>query len=217
LGAELAVPIYGQTSAHDLLDLGVDDWIVVRDREAGGDSPRLNLHEGGLDVLTGASSILFPPRTTVSGDYRVELEVLQFDPGGRNEGFGLLVGGVDLTTPERAYLYFLIRQDGRHLLKRRQADRTFVIRDWEIHSGVRRWQDRGPESAHIRQHIALEVESDGIRIWVNGEEVRTLRGQELETNGAVGLRVNHGLSIRIERFEVTPLTAQPASAALEPI
>ena len=214
-GIGFAAPAVAQDGDLDVLGRDIDDWVVVQDRANGGDPPRLNLYEEHLNILTGASSILFSPRVSVSGDYRIELEVLQFDPGGRNEGFGLLFGGTDLSSPERAYLYFLVRQDGHHLLKRRQGERTFVIRDWEAHSGIRRWEDRAPGLDHIRQHVVLEVEGDGLRVRVNGEEVRALTGQTLDTDGVVGLRVNHGVSIRVERFDITPLAPKPRSAGLD--
>ena len=193
-------PLLAQT--QNLLDGGASAWSVRQDRVGRGDPPRLNATGEGLRVRTGAAAIFYRGDARAEGSYRVELQVVQFDPGGRNEGFGIIFGGSRLDGPDQAYGYLLIRQDGMVLLKRREGERTPIVEDWFLAQALNRWADR-PESAdHVANLVGLEVESGNIRVFANGVQILETNSGALPTEGEVGLRVNHGVDIRVDEFRI---------------
>ena len=177
-------------------------WHVRRDAGAGGDDIRLRATGDGLMAQTGASSILYRPDLELSGPYRIEIDLTLFDPQRRNEGFGLILGGRVLASPERSYDYVLLRQDGHTLIKRRRGSETRVLRDWAHSTAVRTWADRPQGADHVTNTLVLVVRQEEIRLEVNGETVERLPPDRLETEGRIGLRINHGVSLRVERFTI---------------
>lgn len=159
----------------------------------------------GWHVTTGPAAILWRPGTTASGSYRAEAEVFLFDPGDRREGYGILVGGTDLRGEDQAYTYFLLRRDGRYLVKRRDGSDTSVLRDWTEHPAVVAWEERDEGAETVRNVLAVEAGPDEVAFLVNGEEVHRLPREGLQLDGVVGLRVNHGLNLHVSRLEVQPL------------
>lgn len=95
--------------------------------------------EPGWHVTTGPAVILYDPSRTGTGEFRVEAETNLFDPGERREGYGIFVGGSDLAGDGQRYLYFLLRRDGRFLIKARSGEETRVVRSWTSTA----WSDCG--------------------------------------------------------------------------
>ena len=99
------------------------DWKVRFDRPASDSDLYFVDMPPGWHITTGPSCILYNPANTVSGSFRVDAKIFLF-PGDRREGFGIFVGGADLDNENQSYLYFLIRKDGRYLVKRRTGSET---------------------------------------------------------------------------------------------
>ena len=158
----------------------------------------------GWHITTGPSAIFWDPALEARGDFLLEMEVFLFDPQGRREGFGLFVGGSDLTGGRQAYTYFLIRDGGEFLIKHRQGDETRNLTPWTAHEAIRSYGDRG-EDASVRNVLAVEAGPEQVRFLVNGREVATLPRSEVAVEGTVGLRVNHRLNLHVSRLEVKPL------------
>ena len=158
----------------------------------------------GWHITTGPAVILWDPATTASGRFDIESEVFLFDPRGRREAFGVFVGGRDLEGSGQAYVYFLIREGGEFLVKRRAGDTTETLLDWTAHPAVASWAAR-EEGETARNVLRLEAGDDRVRFLVNGEEVAELPRSELPSlDGVVGLRVNHGLNLHVTRLDVEP-------------
>jgi hypothetical protein len=132
------------------------------------------------------------------------MEVFLFDPKERREGFGLFVGGSDLEGDGQTYTYFLIRDGGQFIIKRRHGSDTEEIIDWTSHAGILSYADRGDE-ASVRNVLAIEAERERVRFLVNGQEVATMPRSDLYLDGTVGLRINHRLNLHVSRLEVKPL------------
>ncbi|HEY5609567.1 MAG TPA: hypothetical protein VIL97_00055, partial [Thermoanaerobaculia bacterium] len=104
----------------------------------------------GWHVTTGPAAIFYHPDCTASGEYRLESVIHLFDPSkGHNEAFGVLFGGKDLGSDARAYDYFVIRNSGEFLIKRREGAKTSAIQDWTAHAAIKRWA-AGESSAKNR-------------------------------------------------------------------
>ena len=158
----------------------------------------------GWHITTGPSGIFWDPSVEAQGAFRAEMEVFLFDPKERREGFGLFVGGSDLEGDGQTYTYFLIRDGGQFIIKRRHGADTEEIIDWTSHAGILSYADRGDE-ASVRNVLAVEAERERVRFLVNGQEVATMPRSGLYLDGTVGLRINHRLNLHVSRLEVKPL------------
>ena len=54
----------------------------------------------------------------------------------------------------------------------------------------------------VTNELAISMDGDTLRFLCNGEEVAELPARELETDGIVGVRVNHNLQVRVEDFRI---------------
>lgn len=159
----------------------------------------------GWHVTTGPATILYDPSNTASGAFRVEAETFLFDPRGRREAFGVIIGGKDLQGPDQAYVYFLIRPTGEYLIKRRAGSETADIVGWTANDAILSWADR-EEGDTPKNVLAVEAGPDRVRFSVNGVEMTTLPRADLDLDGIVGLRVNHMVDIHVSSLSVSPLS-----------
>lgn len=197
--ALLAAPLAGQDLERP------EGWKVRFDRP-GSSEADLEMFVSmppGWHITTGPAGIFWDPSLEASGDYLLEMEVFLFDPEGRREAFGVFFGGQDLEGSGQAYTYFLIRDGGEFLIKRRRGAETPTLRAWEAHSAIRSFADRG-DDASVKNILAVEVREDRVRFSVNGAEVATLPRSEVDAHGTVGIRVNHRLNVHVSRLEVAP-------------
>jgi len=182
-----------------------DGWLARTDRggHGGGEAGEFRDMPPGFHITTGASGIFYHPDKTASGGYRVESEIFLFDPGQRNEGFGIFIGGADLDGEGVAYTYFLIRRDGSTLVKRREGEATSELQGWTRSDAVVKWEDGEEGAATAGNVLAIEAGPSELVFSVNDHEVfRTARTSAL-SDGVVGVRVNHGLNVHVSSLEVT--------------
>jgi hypothetical protein len=157
----------------------------------------------GWHVTTGPSVILFNPTRTATGTYRVRSESFLFDPGTRREGYGVLIGGHDLDGAGQRYTYFLIRRSGEFLIKRRSGETLSTVRDWTPHEAILQYDKRG-DSQTAKNVLGIDVTASEVVFLVNDTEVGRVPRSEVDTEGVVGLRVNHQLNLHVSTLEVTP-------------
>jgi hypothetical protein len=176
-----------------------DDWTVRFDRAGSPDSAIYFVSmPPGWHITTGPAAILYDPARVVHGEYRVESFIHLF-PVERNEAFGVFLGGSDLKGSAQAYTYFLIRKDGKFLIKERSGSDTRVIHPWTESAAIVKYE--GQEGT-AKNQLAVEVGSDTVDFFVNGEKVASLPRSEVKTDGIVGLRVNHGLNLHVTSLDI---------------
>jgi hypothetical protein len=176
-------------------------WKVRFDRPAPDTAIYFVTMPPGWHITTGPAAILYDPAQTAQGEYRVQSEIFLF-PGERREGFGLFIGGADLEAADQSYLYFLIRKDGRFLVKHRAGSETHVIIPWTEHAAIVK-HDGGDGTA--KNVLAIECGSEQVRFFVNDEQVAWLPRSEMDVDGIVGLRVNHRLNVHVTDLTVGQL------------
>lgn len=198
--AVLAAPI----SAQDLQR--PEGWLARFDRAGSAESDMEMWVDmpPGWHITTGPAGIFWNPSLTASGEFRAEMEVFLFDPAGRREAFGIFFGGNDLQGTGQAYTYFLIRDGGQFLVKRRAGEQTPTLLEWTSHPAVQAYADRG-EDASVRNVLTVEAGRESVRFLINGQEVGSLPRDGIAVDGVVGIRVNHALNLHVSRLEVTPL------------
>jgi hypothetical protein len=164
-----------------------------------GTTARMVPTETGLHISAGPSATFFEPARVAKGSYRARATFSQTRASRHPEGYGLLVGGKDLAGEAQSYVYFLVRQDGKYLVKRRSGAETETLIDWTAHDAIVKPDAEG----RATNALAVESGSFGMRFFVNGTQVGAVpAGASLPTEGVVGLRVNHDLDVHIADFGV---------------
>lgn len=160
----------------------------------------------GYHVTLGPRAIFYHPENIAVGSYRVEASFTQTEELRYPEAYGLFIGGSDLSGDAQRYTYFLVRQTGQYLVKRRTGDETSTIIDWADSPAV----DTPGESGSSTNALAISAGDDEVAFIVNGTEVARLGRDQVDADGLVGFRVNHRLDVHIGGFGIEPRGAADA-------
>lgn len=180
-------------------------WTVRTDRgDTVASEGRFTAVDGGFRVRPGPRAIFFHPDSTATGRFRLSATFTRLAEPRGPEAYGLFVGGRDLKGPGQDYLYFLIRKTGGYLVKHRAGDETHTVVEWTGSPAV-----RTAAGDTVTNTLSVVSDSAGVRFEVNGETVETLpRSEMLRTDGIVGVRINHGLDVRVSDFGTVPLDGE---------
>lgn len=177
-----------------------DDYVVAGDTTTADPDIFFTNMTPGWHVTSGPAAIYWHPASTAEGDYSVSSNIFLFDPGQRNEAFGLFVGGSDLAGEGQQYLYFLLRRSGEFLVKQRNGSETMDVVGWTAHDAINAWSADADPVANV---LGVQTEGDMISFTVNDQVVHSQAKGDLPTDGVVGFRVNHALNLHISTFDVT--------------
>jgi hypothetical protein len=169
-------------------------WEIRLDRlSAPREDFQVRSSEAGLAVVNGPAAILYRTENPlrVSGDFTIGATVRQLERPRHPEGYGLFFGGEDLQGPNQRYGYFIVRSDGKFMVKRREGDQTFTLVPWTEHRAVRAQGEDGQQE----NALAVRVAGDEAVFLANGTEVARVARNEIPTDGIVGYRVNHNLNV----------------------
>ena len=156
----------------------------------------------GWHITTGPAAILYHPALKGEGNYRAETTIHLFPTGKRNEAYGIFVGGNALDADDQSYLYFVLRNSGEYLIKRRDGASTSIVKEWTASPAViRNTADEGS----IKNVLAVEVRGNTVDYFVNGEKVASTPREDWPAEGVVGLRINHHLNVHVSDLKVSPL------------
>ena len=156
----------------------------------------------GWHITTGPSAILYQAAQKASGAYTLRSQIFLFDPGTRQEAFGVLLGGRNLDGPQQAYTYFVIRRTGEFLVRRRTGAATVTVKEWTANAAIRKFEDRAAGKSSVLNVLEVKVAPDATAFVVNGAEVARVPSKDIETDGIVGLRVNHELNLHVSALEI---------------
>jgi len=204
--AALSLPAAAQAHAQDA-DQPADGggaapagWTVRADKGDASGAEVVTMGKG-LHVTTGPAIILYRADTEGSGPFHTLATFTQTKPSKHPEGYGLFVGGKLLNGPEQQYLYFLVRQDGSYLIKRRHGDETSPFSNgWVQHPAVKKPDSKGTATNLLE--VDNKRDPGRVAFLVNGQEVYAADAGGMALNGIVGLRVNHNLDVHVEGFDV---------------
>ena len=96
------------------------------------------------------------------------------------------------------YTYFLIRQDGKYLIKKRAGAATPTITNWTDSAAVKKADATGK----MANELSIKVAADKVSFLVNGTEVGSAPLADVDASGIAGFRVNHNLNVHVEGFSV---------------
>jgi hypothetical protein len=156
----------------------------------------------GFHVTSGGAAIYWRAADAQKDNYTVSANFRQAEKGQHAEAYGLFTGGRDLTdAAKQTYLYFEVRQDGMYFIAHRSGENVHKLVDWAANPAVHKIDDT-PNT----NDLAIKVAADSVRFFVNNTQVNALprSGMSGDESGAVGLRVNHNLSVHVASFAVKP-------------
>ena len=155
----------------------------------------------GIHITTGPAIIVYRAGTAATGPFHTLATFTQTKPSAHAEGYGLFVGGQGLEGAGQKYIYFLVRQDGSYLIKRRDGEKTSDIsRGWVSSAAVKKPDAKG--SATNLLEVDNKVDPTKVTFKVNGQDVQSMPAEGLDLGGVVGIRTNHNLDVHVEGFDV---------------
>jgi len=154
----------------------------------------------GWHLVTATSGIMYRAQDLARGAYKVTAKIHLFPGGGgREEAFGLFIGGSDLAGAAQRYTYFLIRGDGKFKIKRRAgASATDITKGWMPSQAILQVKASGP----VANLLSVLVGKEKVSFRVNGQEIYSAPAASIDTDGIAGFRANHNLSLHLESLEI---------------
>jgi len=161
------------------------------------------MSKGWHATMGPVHAIFYRPTMTAKGTFTATFDAYFFGPPGRfPEGYGILIGGQDLAGANQSYVYFLARDDGKFLIKKRQGDATPTIMDWTASPAIR--TVKAGDSSSVENVFTVHATKDSVIFSINGTRVAARPRSEIAADGVVGFRINHGLSIHVAGISVEP-------------
>lgn len=159
-------------------------------------------HRYHFEVGSREAAIYYKPDVKTSGAYSLHATFNQLQKTGHPEAYGLFIGGKNLQEANQEYLYFLIRQDGKYLIKRRTGSDTQTVVDWTASDAVKALGDDGQST----NKLEIACGHSDIKFLANGKVLKTIPISELKyVEGIPGLRINHHLHLNVDDFTLDPL------------
>ncbi|CAN5707544.1 hypothetical protein BH23GEM10_BH23GEM10_16130 [soil metagenome] len=195
---------HGSSDSHHAGGVFPDGWQGRLDRDSEQlTNVRFMTMGDAFHIITGPHVILWNPAQTASAQFRASGTFRQTRAPERLEGFGLVVGGRDLDAPGQDYLYFLVRHDGRFMIRHRAGTEVHTLVNWTEHAAI----NRAGEATAASNALSIEARAGAVRFLVNGTVVQTFeRVPMLNTDGVVGLRIGHHVDVHVEDLSVEPIS-----------
>jgi hypothetical protein len=157
--------------------------------------------EPGYHLTLGPATILYREIDRAKGPFHTLATFHQMKKLKHAEGYGLFFGGENLAGGDQHYVYFLVRDDGKYLIKRREGANTSEIsKGWTPSAAIKKGDAQG-RSTNL---LEIDAKQDPAKVSfkVNGTSVHTADARTMNPNGIVGLRVNHNLELHVEGFDL---------------
>ena len=156
----------------------------------------------GYHVTSGPAAIYWKPASRVTGPFTATATLSQTKAPSHPEAYGIFFMGNKLDTPEQSYAYLIVRGDGKFMVKHRAGSELHTIMNWTESAAV----NKADASGKATNTVSVDASRpDSVRLRVNGTQVAAIPGPHIgNTDGYVGLRVNHNLDVHVSDFTVTP-------------
>jgi hypothetical protein len=154
----------------------------------------------GMHVTGGPAAIFWNPANATTGAFTAEVAFVQTKAPAHAEAYGLIWGGNNLSADTQEYLYFVIRKDGKYLVKHRTGTATHDVTPWTEHAAIVKEGEDGRQANTLR----IEVTATATKLYANGQLLQEVprTGMTAGTDGIVGLRINHNLDLHVAGFSV---------------
>jgi len=160
----------------------------------------------GHHVTLGPATIFWRDADNGTGSYTVEAKFSQFPSDthrDHRDGYGLFIGGSALQAAGQRYTYFLIRDDGMFLVKRRMGDSTSTVtQGWTASDAIAK-RDSGTAANPLDNTLTIRVTPADATFLVNGKQVYKAKASDVDASGIAGFRVNHNLTVHLGQLQIT--------------
>ena len=182
-------------------------WQLRLDRKtAKAEDARFVTMGPGFHVTTGPSAVYYNAAHSAKGNYTVTGSFTQTKKPTHPEAYGIIFAGKQLDTPTQQYMYFIVRGDGKFMIKHRADDATVhTIADWTENAAVKK-EDESGKATNV---LSAVVGAQAVSFRVNGTEVHSIARSTLAgpghidgLDGVAGIRVNHNLDVHVGEFSV---------------
>ena len=176
-----------------------DGWEARLDRDGDAASVLNFMAMGsGVHATTAGrgAAIFWQPASMTKGNYTISASFTQAEPSNHPNAYGLFFGGSDLDGPNQRYSYFVIREGGQFMIRKRMGAEVPIVVDWSSHDAINELDTEG----RATNTLAVEVGDSQVRFLVNDTEVSTQPLSGVDTAGITGLRVNHFLNVHIDNL-----------------
>jgi hypothetical protein len=176
-------------------------WSARPDKEGQEANVKFVAMEPGYHLTLGPATILYRQKDNAKGPFHTLAKFTQTKKLKHSEGYGLFMSGQSLAGKDQKYTYFLVRDDGSYLIKRRNGETTTDIsKGWTAHPAVKKGDAEGKATNLLE--IDGKQNAGKIDFKVNGQTVHSTAATAMDIKGIVGLRVNHNLDVHIEDFDL---------------
>jgi hypothetical protein len=156
----------------------------------------------GYHITSGPAAIYWKSAGRVTGPFTASATISQTKAPAHPEAYGIFFMGNKLETPQQSYAYLIVRGDGKFMIKHRAGAELHTIMDWTESPAVHKADAAGKATNTVTVDASRP---DSVRLSVNGTQVAAIPGPHIgNTDGYVGLRVNHNLDVHVSDFTVTP-------------
>jgi hypothetical protein len=200
----VAAPLAAQVRQEARPWAAPSGWTVSLDKPGDAAETKFVTMGSGYHVTSGPAAIYYNSANQGTGAFTANASFGVRNGGsmGHPEGYGLFIGGTELSDPaKQQYFYFLVRGDGKYFVAHRAGAEVHKIVDWTENAAV----NKSNESGAVSQVLSYQVTTDSVHMFANGKRVQSFAKSQLHgfnTDGQVGLRVNHALNLHISAFEV---------------
>jgi len=189
----LAIPLALQAQEGGVQ---ADGWEARLDRDGdiNGVLNFMSMGEGVHASTAGRGAAIFwRAGDAHSGNFTISATFTQTEPSSHPNALGLFWGGSNLSAADQQYSYFVIREDGQYLLRKRVGSETPDVVAWTRHDAIKPLDGDG----RATNTLSVEVGASQIRFLVNDMEVDSQPRSSFDGDGIAGLRVNHQLDVHI--------------------
>ncbi|HEX4565237.1 MAG TPA: family 16 glycoside hydrolase, partial [Vicinamibacterales bacterium] len=124
----------------------------------------------------------------------------QLKPTAMAEAYGLFIAGQDLDKDTQRYTYFLIRQDGKFLIKTRNGAATKTIVDWKDAPSMKE-----PKGVKTSNTLEIRATANSVQFVIDSKPVHSMTRDQVGPDGLAGIRVNHNLNVQVSKLEIKKL------------
>ena len=155
----------------------------------------------GYHVTAGPAAIYYDSTQMGANVYGARASFTQMKAPSHPEGYGLFMGGKNLSGDAASYVYYLVRGDGKYTIKQRAgANEVRSLVDWTASPAIHTADAAGKATNALR----VQVGADSVRFFANDRPVTALATAKTgPVAGIAGFRVNHNLDVHVDGFGVT--------------
>jgi len=152
--------------------------------------------DGALTFTTGPAGIYYNG-DKAEKDYDFSATFSQLKPTTMLEAYGVFIAGQDLDKDTQRYTYFLIRQDGKYLIKERNGAATKSIVDWTPAPSMKE-----PKGVKTSNTLEIRATANSVQFVIDGKPVHSMTRDQAGADGLAGIRINHNLNVQVGKLQI---------------